>query len=49
MLHHIGKPTGTGLEDWSITAQKFSLLLDVMEQKGLPPLPSKSQTDFPFN
>jgi len=34
MLHHIGRPTGTGLEDWSITAQKFSLLLDVMEQKG---------------
>jgi peptidoglycan/xylan/chitin deacetylase (PgdA/CDA1 family) len=35
MLHHIGKPTGTGLEDWSITAQKFSLLLDLIEQKGL--------------
>jgi peptidoglycan/xylan/chitin deacetylase (PgdA/CDA1 family) len=34
MLHHIGKPTGAGLESWTITAQKFSLLLDLIEQKG---------------
>ena len=34
MLHHIGNPTGAGLESWSITAQKFSLLLDLIEQKG---------------
>ena len=34
MLHHIGNPTGTGLESWRISAQKFSLLLDLIEQKG---------------
>lgn len=34
MLHHIGNPTGAGLGSWSISTQKFSLLLDLIEQKG---------------
>jgi len=34
MLHHIGHPAGTELNSWSISTQKFSLLLDLIEQKG---------------
>jgi peptidoglycan/xylan/chitin deacetylase (PgdA/CDA1 family) len=34
MLHHIGKPTGAGLGSWTVTAQKFNLLLDLIEQNG---------------
>jgi len=33
MLHHILDSPAPGIKDWSISTQKFSLLLDIIEQK----------------
>jgi len=35
MLHHVNDFPGRGIADWSITSEKFKLLLDIIEQKGL--------------
>ena len=35
MLHHVTDFPAKGIEDWSISTQKFNLLLDIIEEKGL--------------